>query len=115
MGSKAQSIAPFQYAFHGTGPHNLPSILKDGMLPEKRRNGGDWFATAPYTSIAYYRQAASPADAPYVYKILLFLLLPVAPAVLHDYSGVIVMSDHHFELPLATITYEAVRSDTRRV
>jgi hypothetical protein len=109
MGSKTQSIAPFRYAFHGTEPHNIPSILENGMLPEKRRDGGDWFATAePYTSIGHSRPLPHPGYS-YVYKILLFLLLPVAPAVLDGmpyYAGQgIVMSDHHFELPLATITF----------
>jgi hypothetical protein len=116
MGSKAQSIAPFEYAFHGTEPHNNSSILKDGMLPEKRRAGGDWFATDPHTSIAHSRPVSPTDTSSRVYKILLFLLLPVAPAVQHAgwcYSGVIVMSDHHFELSLATITYEAMRSGTR--
>jgi hypothetical protein len=108
MGSKAQSIAPLRYAFHGTEPHNLPSILKDGMLPEKRKAGGDWFATKPYTSIGHSRSLPHPGYS-FEYKILLYLLLPFAPAVLHDYSGVIVMSDHHFELPLATITSFGVK------
>jgi hypothetical protein len=83
------------------------------MLPEKRRSGGDWFATVPGTSIAHTRQSVIHTSHIHC-KILLFLLLPVAPAVLHDYAGVIVMSDHHFELPLATIFYEVVRSDMGR-
>ncbi|GAQ92341.1 hypothetical protein KFL_009860010 [Klebsormidium nitens] len=51
MGSRDQVTAPLTFAFHGTPPPNVPSILENGMLPEKRVAGGDWFGTSPITSL----------------------------------------------------------------
>lgn len=80
MGSASRSMAPFTLAFHGTSPANVPSILKNGMLPKKRLAGGDWFAPLPFKSLSYcqkpWGKGAVLKGPPY--RLILFLLLPVA-------------------------------------
>lgn len=100
MGSPSQSIAPLTFAFHGTPPANVPSILANGMLPEKRIACGDFFATSPWTSVPYCRKFCSNKQPPY--RLILFLLLPVPPAVICNSGGYVVMKDERYELPLGT-------------
>ncbi|GAQ83764.1 hypothetical protein KFL_001610050 [Klebsormidium nitens] len=114
MGAATPSIAPLTFAFHGTPPANIPSILKDGMLPEKRvLSGSDWFAMSPMTSTGYCRkgQPYDAAQAPQQhqrFRLILFLLLPVGLAVSPrylGYQGVVVMNNVHYELPLCTVDF----------
>jgi hypothetical protein len=111
MGSECQSIQPLKFAFHGTPASNIPSILKSGMLPEKRRSGGDWFSIEPNVSTSYCRQ---PTGLP-PFRMILFLLLPVAAAVKQSFYGdpVVVMADPHYELPLCSVeyTYEMFKAE----
>ncbi|GAQ78743.1 hypothetical protein KFL_000180260 [Klebsormidium nitens] len=105
LGSEAQSIAPFNFAFHGTARRNLPSILAHGMSTEKRlsQRSGDWFAASPYVGLDYCRSRGGPLTR---YQLLLFLLLPVPSAVQTRLLDILVISDRHFELPLAIVEVE---------
>ncbi|GAQ88155.1 hypothetical protein KFL_004040150 [Klebsormidium nitens] len=84
MGSDSQKMAPLLFAFHGTPPPNVPSILENGMLPEKRiASGGDWFGTLPFASLSYcQKQWGCGVIGGPPFRLILFLLLPVPSAVL---------------------------------
>ncbi|GAQ82991.1 hypothetical protein KFL_001310210 [Klebsormidium nitens] len=110
MGSATQSIAPLTFAFHGTPPPNVPSILESGMLPEKRVAAGDWFGTLPFVSVNYCQKEYGKGifGGP-PFRVILFLILSIRKALLYDYNsdaGVIVVSNPHYELPVCTVDLE---------
>jgi hypothetical protein len=85
---KKDAESTIEHVFHGTAPTNVDSILKDGMNPRLRKNGGDFFATEPTWSLDF---AAPVKFAPYVYDstMLIFLVLTLPPGF-KSRSGVVV-------------------------
>ncbi|GAQ82510.1 hypothetical protein KFL_001130280 [Klebsormidium nitens] len=92
-------IAPLQSVFHGTPEANVDCILRQGLLPERRRSGTwDWFGGSP--------AAAKPFK-----KLLVFLVLhaggAAATAALSsqwkENLGHVTLKCASYQLPVGTV------------
>lgn len=93
------SIAPLQIVFHGTPETNIDSILRQGLLPERRRSNAsyDWFG-------------GSPRNAKPFKKLLVFLVLRIDGAAATarvppwpENTGVMTLKCANYQLPIGTV------------
>ncbi|GAQ84431.1 hypothetical protein KFL_001880235 [Klebsormidium nitens] len=92
--------------FHGTPDQNVESILLLGMRPSKRRADRrcDWFAYEPAFSKRFTVCKETKTRGK---RLLVFLVLPVKKAVLHNSNmeDVLTMKHASYQLPVGTVEF----------
>jgi len=103
--------------FHGTSPHNIDSILKNG-LDQNRRSGqaygpGEYFSKRPDLSVSYCKGGLE--------MLVFVVVLPQTTSGFKCPADMVVVNNSGYQLPIGVITFESVArgvartSATRRI